>query len=162
MPTRFRSIYPININISPEAYVCHRHCSWIAIVIGSVMVHRIPTNGIFKFEYAPIMTYFLLVQSQHDTVPCIQPAPTSERRVMLHCNSSWMLGEYICNYDGVIVHRMPQSNWKDIQIQTCASTNVLPARPKPTRYRSIYSSDISVYHQYQCSVFEWQASVQLW
>ena len=144
--SRYRSILSLQCDcIAGERAMVKVSC-WI--------VYRIPSNNIFKFTHARIPTYFLLSQSQHNTVPYIQSKFTSSP---LSLNTAWAW-----HRGGVTTHRIPRNDTY-IYIQTFNNTNVLPVSPTPTQRRSIYSIKISA-EPYaiamHCSVFEYQVSMQ--
>ena len=81
------------------------------------MVHRTPSNGIFKFKHPPLPTYALFVQSQHDTGSYIQSTSISaQSRVscaMCHAPSPlcvWIAVEYANVTDRVMVHGTPRND----------------------------------------------------
>ena len=66
-PTRYRSIYSININVIVACLNSRRVCN-----CDSIIIYLTTNNDTFKFKHAPILTYCLFVQSQNDTYPYIQ------------------------------------------------------------------------------------------
>ena len=105
------------------------------------MVRHKPNNFTFKFKHTPIPTYFLFVQSRHDTVPYVPSTSTSPQSRMslslLSCSRR------ACNCNGVMVHRI-SSNHKCKCKRAPIATYFLFAQWPITRYRSIYSININI------------------
>ena len=68
------------IIIEVEFDITYYEC---AIVIRVYYKHQ-AVPPCFKFKHAPIATYFLYFQSQHDTVPCHTFINQNQRRAMCH------------------------------------------------------------------------------
>ena len=119
----------------------HRYCNGVRCHIRNLILHRTPRKIIFKFNHAPILTYFLLVQRQHDTDPYnIHPKSKSiQRGVSSALQWSSILHEarhtpYFIEHHAKYIY---------LQIQLCTDINVLSARPKAARRQSMHSTKIN-------------------
>ena len=69
--------------------MCHRHCNGVRYHMRHFILHRTPRNIIFKFNHVPIiLTYFLLIQRQHDTDPYNTKINAARCMCHRHCSGN--------------------------------------------------------------------------